>query len=120
METASRQPDGFKRAHEPDEVGEREEVQDQAGGASEFGGLLGCLLLALGLGCQVGGDEVEADVREIHEPDHLAYGVVHEIFVDYALGAQEVVRAGDDEHRQGCEYTIVGSHRERAIPMRSR
>ena len=118
METASRQPDGFKRAHEPDEVGEREEVQDQAGGASGRGGLL--LLLALGLGCQVGGDEVEAYVREIHEPDHLADGVVHEIFVDNALGAQEVVRAGDDEHRQGCEQTIVGSHRERAIPMRSR
>ena len=61
VETASRQPDGFKRAHEPDEVGEREEVQDQAGGAGDSGGLLGCLLLALGLGCQVGGDGLGQD-----------------------------------------------------------
>ena len=39
---------------------------------------------------------------------------------DDALGAQEVVRTGDDEYRQGCEQIIVHGHRSRLISMRSR
>ena len=44
VEAAAREADGLESAHQPDEVGEREEVEDQAGSPRRR--LLRCLLLA--------------------------------------------------------------------------